>query len=91
MHEPVHVKNVLPHGEPFLFVDEVLSIDMRRIVASRAIPMQEPWTHAHFPGDPLVPGVLLIEGMAQTLHPAVLSPGMVCNDKRSRWVAVDKR
>ncbi|MBK9260255.1 MAG: beta-hydroxyacyl-ACP dehydratase [Polyangiaceae bacterium] len=66
MHEPIHPRKVLPHGECFLFVDEVLSIDTRRIVASRAIPLQEPWTNAHFPGDPLVPGVLLIEGMTQT-------------------------
>ncbi len=66
MHELVKVKNILPHGAPFLFVDEVLSIDTHRIVASRAIPIQEPWTQGHFPGDPLVPGVLLIEGMAQT-------------------------
>jgi 3-hydroxyacyl-[acyl-carrier-protein] dehydratase len=57
---------LLPHGKAFLFVDEVLSIDGRHVVATRTVPEVEPWTTAHFPGDPLVPGVLLLEGMVQT-------------------------
>src|SRR5437868_5553270 len=57
---------LLPHGKPFLFVDEVIAYDARRVTALRAVPAEEPWTAAHFPGDPLVPGVLLLEGMVQT-------------------------
>jgi len=56
----------LPHGPAFLFVDEVISLDERRIVAARVVPTAEPWTEAHFPGDPIVPGALLLEGMVQT-------------------------
>lgn len=56
----------LPHGKAFLFVDEILSIDDRHVTAVRTVPEAEPWTAAHFPGDPLVPGVLLLEGMIQT-------------------------
>jgi 3-hydroxyacyl-[acyl-carrier-protein] dehydratase len=56
----------LPHGKEFLFIDEVLSVDDRRASATRIVPEIEPWTSAHFPGEPLVPGVLLLEGMVQT-------------------------
>lgn len=57
---------VLPHGEAFLFVDEILTLGERDITARRRVPLEEPWTAAHFPGGPIVPGVLLLEGMAQT-------------------------
>jgi len=59
---------VLPHRPPFLFVDEVRVLDPERRLneAGRHVPEHEPWTEAHLPGRPLVPGVLLIEGMAQT-------------------------
>ena len=58
--------DLLPHRPPFLFVDEVLHLDGHSIEASRRVPVDEPWSEAHFPDRPIVPGVLLIEGMAQT-------------------------
>jgi 3-hydroxyacyl-[acyl-carrier-protein] dehydratase len=57
---------VLPHGEAFRFVDTVIALCERHIVATRLVPLDEPWTTAHFPSVAIVPGVLLIEGMAQT-------------------------
>ena len=59
-------KEVLPHGEAFRFVDTVIALGERNIVATRLVPPDEPWTKAHFPLEAIVPGVLLIEGMAQT-------------------------
>lgn len=56
----------LPHGAAFRFVEKVLSIGERMIIATRQVPVDEPWTEAHFPDTPIVPGVLLLEGMAQT-------------------------
>lgn len=57
----------LPHGLPFRFVDRILEIASgERIVALKNITANEPHLQGHFPGNPLMPGVLLLEAMAQT-------------------------
>jgi 3-hydroxyacyl-[acyl-carrier-protein] dehydratase len=63
----VAVTSQLPHRFPFLFVDRVLEREPGiRVVAEKLVSMGEPYLQGHMPGRPLVPGVLLIEMLAQT-------------------------
>ncbi len=56
----------LPHGIPFRFVDRILELTPgKRIVAVKNVTVNDPNLQAHFPGNPLMPGVLLVEAMAQ--------------------------
>jgi 3-hydroxyacyl-[acyl-carrier-protein] dehydratase len=61
------IEKLLPHRPPFLFVDRVLEIDDgKRILAERALRADEPHFAGHFPGEPIMPGVLITEALAQT-------------------------
>ncbi len=59
------IKKILPHREPFLFVDEVLEISDKRIVAKRNIKNDDYFFKGHFPSEPIMPGVLIVEAIAQ--------------------------
>ncbi|MYG82626.1 MAG: 3-hydroxyacyl-ACP dehydratase FabZ, partial [Candidatus Dadabacteria bacterium] len=60
------IKELLPHREPFLFVDSVLEIEKgKRISAEKLFSPEEFFFRGHFPGNPIVPGVIISEAMAQ--------------------------
>lgn len=59
------ILDVLPHRYPFLLVDRVLEIGPDRIVALKNVTFNEPHFMGHFPGVPVMPGVLIVEAMAQ--------------------------
>ncbi|MDD4200047.1 MAG: 3-hydroxyacyl-ACP dehydratase FabZ [Eubacteriales bacterium] len=67
------VKKILPHREPFLMVDEVADMNDRWIRASLFLSPELDFFGGHFPGNPVMPGVLLIEAMAQTADILLLS------------------
>lgn len=61
------IKDLLPHREPFLFIDEVIDTrDKDTVIAKKSFLKSDSFFKGHFPGNPVVPGVLLIETMAQT-------------------------
>jgi len=60
------ILKVIPHRYPFLFVDRILEMDAgKRIVGLKNVTINEPFFQGHFPGHPIMPGVLIIEAMAQ--------------------------
>lgn len=64
---------MLPHKHPFLLVDKIISKDDRTIVAVKNITYDQPFFAGHFPGDPIMPGVLQLEAMAQAGGVLILS------------------
>ena len=67
------IEAILPHRDPFLLLDEVLELEPgRRVVARREVLADDFWVPGHFPERPVMPGVLIVEAMAQAGAVAVL-------------------
>ena len=67
------IKGLLPHRPPFLFVDKVLKLDSQEVIGLKNVTMDESFFVGHFPEEPVMPGVLIVEAMAQVGGILVLS------------------
>ncbi len=61
------IQRILPHRYPFLMVDKIIQLELeKKVVGVKSVSINEPFFVGHFPGQPIMPGVLIIEAMAQT-------------------------
>jgi beta-hydroxyacyl-ACP dehydratase FabZ len=62
----LEIQSLIPHRYPFLLIDRIVELEpLKRIVAIKNVTVNEPFFQGHFPGAPVMPGVLIIEAMAQ--------------------------
>lgn len=66
------IKEILPHRYPFLLIDKVISMEGNKIVAIKNVTVNENYFQGHFPAEAVMPGVLIIEALAQTGAVAIL-------------------
>ena len=67
------IRRILPHRYPFLLVDKIIEIEYgKRAVGIKNVTANEPFFQGHFPGNPIMPGVLIVEAMAQVGAVAIL-------------------
>jgi 3-hydroxyacyl-[acyl-carrier-protein] dehydratase len=86
------IMEYIPHRYPFLLIDRVLEFEPnKRIVAIKNVTINEPFFQGHFPGQPIMPGVLLIEAMAQAWGVlAIRSTEQKVNSADILFIGIDK-
>jgi 3-hydroxyacyl-[acyl-carrier-protein] dehydratase len=68
----IEIRELIPHRYPFLLVDKVIEIEAgKKCIAVKNVTANEPFFEGHFPGNPIMPGVLIVEALAQTSGIAV--------------------
>ena len=84
------IERLLPHREPFLFVDEILQADDKKIIAKHVFTENEFFFKGHFPEYPVVPGVVLVETMAQSGGAGLRKLGVLGDDALFFLATIDK-
>jgi 3-hydroxyacyl-[acyl-carrier-protein] dehydratase len=89
--ELVDILKLLPHRYPFLLVDRIVEMDADRSATGiKKVAANEPFFEGHFPGNPIMPAVLLIEGMAQTAGALCMRHIQIKDVWRVYFMAIDK-
>lgn len=77
----VDIQNIIPHRYPFLLVDRILEVEPgKSAVGIKNVSANEPFFQGHFPGNPIMPGVLMVEALAQTVCVA----GLLLEENKGR-------
>jgi len=84
------IESLLPHRDPFLFVDEIIEASEEKIIAKRVFTANEYFFKGHFPEYPVVPGVILVETMAQSGGAGLRKLGVLGGDSLFFFATVDK-
>ncbi|MEC9485891.1 MAG: bifunctional UDP-3-O-[3-hydroxymyristoyl] N-acetylglucosamine deacetylase/3-hydroxyacyl-ACP dehydratase [Prosthecochloris sp.] len=85
------IRNILPHRYPFLLIDKIVEFTLdEKIVSIKNVTMNEEFFQGHFPGNPIMPGVLIIEAMAQTGGIMMLNGNDNINDMQVYFMGIDK-
>ena len=91
---PVGIQRImefLPHRYPFLLIDRVLELEvMKRVVAMKNVTINEPFFQGHFPDHPIMPGVMVIEAMAQASGLLLMDDASDATPKTFYFMALDK-
>ncbi len=84
------VKELLPHRDPFLFVDELTEVSKEKITGKRVYTDSEFFFKGHFPEYPVVPGVILVESMAQCGGAGINEMGLLSDDALFFLATIEK-
>ncbi len=84
------IEQLLPHRSPFLFVDEIVEAEKEKIIAKHVFTENEFFFKGHFPEYPVVPGVILVETMAQSGGAGLRKIGVLGGDDLFFLASVDK-
>jgi beta-hydroxyacyl-ACP dehydratase FabZ len=86
----IEIQKILPHRYPFLYVDRVLEVEPgKKIVAIKNVTFDEHFFQGHFPGRPIMPGVLIVEAMAQ-VGGILVHKTIETEDKMVYFMSIDK-
>lgn len=86
----LEIMRYIPHRYPFLLVDRVIENTENKIIGIKNVTINESFFQGHFPGDPIMPGVLIVEGMAQCGGILVLKNREDRNEISPYFAAIDK-